>query len=232
MGTLYVLLGASGIGKDFIADSIVDFSENYRLPDGSKKEIIHVQRLLSRKERKFESKIHRYSVPVSEICSPSNFYSTINKAYVGINKESLKTDLANGKNLIFVTGSTDMIDQLTTDPDLTDSLCLIFINGPGYGIVDYFALELDRNKGKSLDELKTSAKARYDNSLRVSDYYQRNYDFFDYAMLNVPPRSGDIKARELSEKMMREFYKTIIENNHQSGPCWVTSTDTRRRSRK
>lgn len=232
MGTLYIILGASGVGKDFMANNIVDYSENYKLPDGTNKKITHVKRLLSRKERKFENKIHSYSVPVDEICSPDNFYSSINGAYVGINKESLKADLSSGKNMMFVTGSTDMIDQLISDPDITDSLCLIYIPGPGYGMIDYFSLELDRNKDKSLSELKQSAQARYENSINVASYYQRNYDFFDYAMLNIPPKTGDRKTRELADQLYKEFYKAIIANSHQDGPCWTANTNTNRRTRQ
>ena len=232
MGTLYVLFGASGVGKDFMAENIVDFSKTYKTNDGSKKEIFHVKRLLSRKERRFENKIHSYSVPTSEICSPDNFYSSINNAHVGINKEKLKADLFSGKNMIFATGSTDMIDQLIADPDIQDNLCLVYIAGPGYSMIEYFSLELDRNRDKTLSELKKSAQARYENSLNVSGYYQRNSDFFDYAMLNIPSRTGDIKARELAEKLLKEFYKAIVENKHESGPSWIANTNTKRRNRQ
>ena len=133
---------------------------------------------------------------------------------------------------MFVTGSTDMIDQLISDPDITDSLCLIYIAGPGYGMIDYFSLELDRNKDKSLSELKQSAQARYENSINVASYFQRNYDFFDYAMLNIPPKTGDRKTRELADQLYKEFYKAIIANNHQPGPCWIANINTNRRTRQ
>ena len=222
-GTLYIFFGSSGIGKDYIQSEFINFSSKYTLSDGSKKIVLPVSRLHSRKKRDTEGNTNRYGLSIEEICNSDNYYSMVNGDYVGINKGEIKSSLAAGKNLAYSTGSVEMIEQLINDPDLSNSICLIYINALGYSVDGYIKLESQRKKDQQFSELLKSATERFNNSLLVQEYYNNNQELFNYAYMNITKFANPEIAKKYIPVFFESFFKVVLELKKETGPNWICS---------
>jgi len=224
MGTLYIFFGPSGVGKDFLQKGFISYSEKALSVGETDKIVKPVERIHSRKKRNYESPyIHKFDVPFANIAVPENFYAFVNGACVGINKERLKTTLASGTDLVFSTGSVDMIEKLINDPDIKNNICLIYLTGPGYDEKTYFALELQRNHMSSLQDIVFSGHERYENSLRVAEFYNNNKMLFDYAYINVTSKATRSAAEAYKSPFLDKFYQAIFYDTREDGPCWISN---------
>ena len=220
-GILYIFFGSSGIGKDYIQSEFINFSSNYTLSDGSKKIVLPVSRLHSRQKRVDEGDRNKYGVSIEEICSSDNYYSMVNGDYVGINKGEIKNALMSGKSLAYSTGSIEMIEQLINDSDLSNSICLIYINAPGYTVEDYVGLETRRNKDQQPLELLKSATERFNNSILVQEYYNNNQELFNYSYMNITKFANLEIAKKYMSVFFESFFRTVLELKKESGPNWI-----------
>lgn len=225
MGTLYIFFGPSGVGKDFLQKGFISYSEKALSVGETHKIVKPVERIHSRKKRNYEGpSIHKFDIPSADIAVPENFYAFVNGACVGINKEKLKTTLASGTDLVFSTGSVDMIEKLINDPDIKNNICLIYLTGPGYDERTYFFLELQRNHlSSNLEDIAFSANERYKNSLRVAEFYNNNKMLFDYAYINVTSKATRSAAEAFKSVFLDKFYQAILCDTREDGPCWISN---------
>ena len=220
-GKLYVFFGISGAGKDFMQKEFIKFSDG---------KVVDVPRIHSRKRRdtELDSK-NSFDVPVEEICSSENFHAEVNGDYVGINKAFIKEQLSLGNSLAYSTGSTEMIEALISDPDISKDVCLIYIASQKMDDGDYFTLEGKRNSNRSLDEIAVSAYQRLINSNTVMEYYSNNQDVFDYAYFNTTKYVKPEIAAQFQKQFFDMFFKVLMDFDKETqSSIWISNSNPRR----
>ena len=219
-GKLYIFLGASGTGKDYMLKQFLNFGENNGV------NISLVPRYFTRGCRKNEvnDEYHSYGNKITDVCTPDNFFAKINGEYVGINRQQIKNDLDSGKNLVLATGSTDLIEQIKEEfVDNFDDLCLIFVNASGLSVEYYIELEKTRNPNLNVETIFASANARWKQSELISNYYKENMQLFDYAYLNITKNAVHSISDKFSDVFFDKFFKVIIDGKNENGPNWFCS---------
>lgn len=120
-----------------------------------------------------------------------------------------------------------MIQQLIQDSDLAESICLIYINGPGYTEEEYMQLEMQRYPDHLPPNVEQSVKERYNNSQLIQKFYADNEALFDYSYMNITKLANQEVAKRYSSVFFDSFFKTILELRRESGPIWICNVKTK-----
>lgn len=219
-GKLYVFFGSSGSGKDFMANKFIKFCQNNGI------NISECRKLLTRSKRETsDSDFHQYGLSVDTVCNSSNFYAELYNEFVGISKEDIEENLSNGKSQIIVTGSIDLLEQLMRSQYNVD-LCMIHITSMGFQELDYFSLAIKRKPNMPFEELK-AANLRYEQSLKVKEYYQENKGRFDYVYFNTTMKASQSIVSQHEEAFFDKFFEDVISGKKGYGPCWISGDGDR-----
>lgn len=216
-GKLYVFFGASGTGKDYMKELFIKYCNENKIS------ITECKSYFTRPKRKNEQndELHQYGLSKEIVCSPKNIFSEINNEYLGIDKNDLENKLANGQNVVLVTGSINIINEFINSEYYND-MCLIYMALPGLSIDYYLDLEYERHSNMT-DKLyiQKSAIARYENSRKVHKYYLDNQEVFDYTYLNITKTADPEIVADFHDVFFANFFKKVTSGEYVSGPNWL-----------
>ena len=215
-GRLFVFLGPSGSGKDYLASLFIKYCKdnNYSLKE--------CRRYLTRSARKDEKddELHKYGLSIDEVCSEDKVFSEVNGNYVGISVLDIDNDLANGENVIFVTGSYELVEQLLS-MEIGKDLCLVFINSPALSLDYYYDLEKERNPDFTSDKIMEDASIRYERCLRLIEYFNKNRQKFNYGYANFTRYAMKQIVDMYGYAFLDNFFEVLINDKKVDGPNWI-----------